>query len=264
MTPEDITQPGSMPLMGHLLELRRRLFICMILFVVASAVSYLFSETLLTVLAAPLLHAEGGPSRLIYTGLTEAFITFIKISCFSGAVISLPFIFSQVWLFIRPGLFNQERRVFWPFLLASPLLFFAGLAFAYFCVLPPAWSFFLAFQQQALQKGVTLGLEARVGEYVSLAMQILLAFSICFQLPVVLVLMGKFKLVSSKTLIKSRRYAFLGILITSAILTPPDVLSMIALACPLYALYELSIFFIKGFEGRQPIRNTDARYQMDS
>ncbi len=251
------------PLVHHLLELRKRLFICIILFVGASALSYGFSHDLLHFLAEPLLKAQGGEGRLIYTGLTEAFVTFIKLSCFSGALISLPFIFNQLWRFISPGLYAQEKRFFWPFLVASPLLFFLGLAFAYYCVLPPAWSFFLAFQNQTLASGLALTLEARISEYVSLAMQILLAFSICFQLPIALILLGRFGVLSSGALMKGRRYAFLGILILSAILTPPDVLS--TLACPLYALYEFSIFCIGGLESRQrTIRKQDVRYQVDS
>jgi len=238
----------SMPLMGHLLELRKRLLYCFALFLIASVLSYGFCEHILYFLARPLLTQTHAPQRLIYTGLTEAFVTFIKVSCFSGALISLPFIFNQIWRFVMPALYRHEKKLYWPYFIGSPLLFFLGLSFAYFFVLPPAWSFFLAFQNQAALGGVTLSLEARIAEYVSLSMQILLAFSICFQLPILLTLLGRLKIIHSTSLIKGRRYGFLLILILSAVLTPPDVLSMIGLACPLYILYELSIYLMKVLE----------------
>lgn len=250
----------AMPVMGHLLELRKRLLYCLALFVGGSGLAYVYAAQILQLLAYPLLSQAQAPQRFIYTGLTEAFITFIKVSCFTGGVVTLPFVLYQVWRFIAPALYHQERCFVRSFFWMSPLLFVGGLLFAYFFILPPAWAFFLAFQNQGPLGGVPLALEARIAEYISLSIQVLLAFSICFQLPVILVLLGETGIITSGLLRRGRRYAFLLILIISAILTPPDVLSMIGLALPLYALYEMSIISLKGRERRHKKKETNVRY----
>lgn len=236
---------ASMPLADHLAELRRRLLLCVALFLASSAVFYHMAPRLMAILAYPLARASGAPRRFIYTGLTEAFITYIKVACFFGALITLPVMLIQVWRFIGPAFYDQEKKAIRPFFWASPLLFFTGLFFAYFFILPPAWAFFLAFQSTAETAGIHLALEARITEYVSLSMQIVLAFALSFQLPVILVLLGKWGVLKAEHMIKGRRFAILILLIVSAILTPPDVLSMIGLALPLYGLYELSLFIVK-------------------
>ena len=233
------------PLITHLIELRQRLIYCLIGFFLAFGVSYYFAQDVFVILVRPLAAIFGPDSgrRLIYTGLTEAFMTYIKIAMFSGAFISFPIIAIQVWKFIAPGLYANEKRAFLPFLIATPILFFAGAAFAYFFIIPNAWQFFVGFETPALDGGLPIQLEARVNEYLSITIQLLLAFGISFLLPIALILLARVGIVSVSSLRNKRKYAFLAILIVSAFITPPDVISMIGLAIPLYLLYEISIFF---------------------
>jgi len=243
----------EMPLIMHLIELRRRLLYSLLAFAGAFAVCYYFSESIFAFLIKPLAQVfenkEG--RRLIYTGLTEAFVTYIKVAFFAALFISFPVLISQVWLFIAPGLYSQEKKVVLPFLFATPLLFIGGASFAYYCIIPPAWEFFLSFESPGIHGSLPIQLEGRVAEYLSIVMQLVLAFGICFQLPVLLVLLARLGVITAEQLINARKYSFLGILILSALLTPPDVLSMLGLALPLYSLYELSILLIKVVEKRK-------------
>ena len=243
-------------LIEHLLELRKRLLWVTVAFLGAFALCYTFAQEIFALLIQPLLAAMEGTAdrRLIYTGMAEAFVTYIKVALFGAAFLSFPVLASQVWMFVSPGLYQKERRFFLPFLVATPFLFFIGAAFAYFLIMPAAWSFFLGFETTPLQTGLPIQLEARISEYLSLSMQLILAFGVCFELPVLLVLLGRVGIVSSAALREKRRFAFLGILIISAILTPPDVLSMLGLACPLYALFEISIPLVKWVESKRGTR----------
>lgn len=240
------------PLMDHLIELRTRLIWCLAFFLVAFGVSYPFSETLLQVLVYPLIKASGDHHRkLIYTGLTEAFVTYLKISFFTATFVSLPMIGVQIWRFVAPGLYAMEKRILLPFLIVTPILFFLGGAFAYFVVLPPFFEFCLHFETHSFG-GMQLALEAKIDQYLSTVMQVILAFGVGFELPVIIVLLGRMGVLTADFLKTNRKYAFVIISAASAILTPPDLLSMISLMIPLYALYELSIFFVKVQEDKTP------------
>lgn len=244
--PSPQTEDSSLDLVGHLIELRQRLMYCVAFFFCALLVCFYFSENIFQFLVAPLFYAlKNHPGhRLIYTGLTEAFVTYIKVSFFSAAFFSFPVIATQVWRFIAPGLYEKEKKIFLSFLLSTPVLFVLGSTFAYYFILPNAWSFFLSFETPGGPDQMPIQLEARVHEYLSLVMQLVLAFGISFQLPIILILVAKIGLIKIDTLKKNRKYAFLLIMIASAILTPPDVLSMLGLAFPLYFLYEASLLAV--------------------
>lgn len=237
----------AQPLLAHLTELRTRLLWGFAAFIAASGVSLLFAEEIYAFLVAPLARAmgPGDTQRLIYTDLTEAFFTYMKVGLFAGFFIACPFLLWQVWKFIAPGLLAQERRVALPFLVATPALFFTGAAFVYYLVLPMAWPFFLSFQSGGGETALPIQLEARVGEYLDLVMTLIFAFGLCFELPVLLVLLGRAGMITAEMLAKGRRYAIVIIFSIAAVLTPPDVLSQFLLAVPMLALYELSIWLIR-------------------
>lgn len=241
-------------LIEHLIDLRKRLLICVIAFLIAFAIAYPFVNEIFRFLIQPLanvMQEESETRRLIYTHLTEAFLTQIKLCLFVATLISFPVIASQIWIFIAPGLFKHEKRVFLPFLIISPLLFFCGAAFAYYVIVPNAWAFFISFETPAAITALPIQLEAKIEDYISLMIQFVLAFGLSFQLPLALVLMGRVGILTHHSLCHFRKYAFILILIVSAFLTPPDVLSMIGLAIPLYFLYEGSVFLVGLFERRK-------------
>lgn len=244
----------SMSLLEHLIELRQRLLTCLVVFVASAGIAYYFAEPIFSFLVMPLATVldHSITHRLIYTGLSEAFVTYVKVALFTGAFISFPFVVVQIWRFIAPGLYQHERKLFFKFMIFTPLLFLAGAAFAYYIVIPSAWRFFLQFESPAIAGSLPIQLEARLSEYLSMTLQLLFAFGICFLLPVLVLLLNRINILSIQLLTQSRRYAFLLILILSAILTPPDVLSMIGLAAPLYMLYEVSIIIVRLVEKKQP------------
>lgn len=235
------------PIMGHLIELRKRLIWVFLAMAVGTAVSYIFKENIYGFLVQPLADVMDG-GRLITTGLTEGFFTYLKVSFFAGIFITFPVLLSQLWMFLAPGLYKSERKAFLPFLIATPVLFFAGGATVYYGILPMAWSFFLSFQSTGAETVLPIQLEPRVSEYLDLIMTLIFAFGLCFQLPVLLTLMGKAGLVSSQTLSNKRKYAVIGTFAVAAFLTPPDIISQVGLAIPILALYEISILLVRMFE----------------
>jgi sec-independent protein translocase protein TatC len=244
---EDPIDDKPMPLMDHLLELRRRLMWSIVAFFVAFAVCYYFSSSIYSFLARPLadvLRAQSGGQdapHLIYTQLYEAFFTQIKLAMFGGLFVAFPVIAAQLWLFIAPGLYRSEKNALLPFLAATPILFLMGAALAYYFVFPFAWKFFASFQTPTGAGGIGIELLPRVGEYLDLVMRLIMAFGITFQLPVLLTLLAKVGIVSSKGLGRFRRYAYVGMFVVAAVLAPPDVITQCGLALPLIALYEISI-----------------------
>ncbi|MDE2515725.1 MAG: twin-arginine translocase subunit TatC [Rhodospirillales bacterium] len=234
-----------MPLLEHLVELRTRLMWSAAAFLIAFGICYYFSATIYFWLAEPLakiLREQGmGDPHLIYTQLYEAFFTRIKVAMFGAGFIAFPVIVSQIWLFIAPGLYRSEKRAILPFLAATPVLFVAGASLAYFFVFPFAWKFFASFQSNNGGGGVPIELLPRVGEYLDLVMKLIFAFGITFELPVLLTLLAKVGIISSKGLKRFRRYAYVGMFVIAAILAPPDVITQTGLALPLILLYEISI-----------------------
>jgi sec-independent protein translocase protein TatC len=239
-------------LIEHIRELRKRLVISILALAAASIFSYLYVEDIYGFLVKPLVSAASDDSkRMIYTGLTEAFVTYIKLAVFAGVIISFPVIAWQIYAFCAPGLYANEKKFFIPFLVVSPALFFIGAAFVYYFVFPVAWEFFLSFEMPGGEGVLPIQLEAKISEYLSLVTTLIIAFGLTFQLPLVVVLLVKIGLVTVDQLRHFRKYAVVGILTVAAFITPPDVLSQILLAAPLYLLYELSIIFCAGMSRKQ-------------
>lgn len=250
--------PLRQPLLAHLIELRKRLVWSLTAILIGFCISYYFAPQIYEFLVRPLAHITAGENRrLIYTGLTEAFTTYIKLALWTGCFLAFPVIAAQIWMFVAPGLYKTERSAFLPFLIATPVFFLIGASVAYYFVFPMAWKFFLGFEIAAPPGGMPIQLEARVSEYLSLSMTVIFAFGIAFELPVILVLLTKIGLLSSAKLRAFRRYAIVLIFIVAAIMTPPDVISMCSLAIPLMLLYEMSIWGAKWVEKSRIIGDID-------
>ena len=237
--------PAETTLLEHLLELRQRLLYALCALGLGIACVYPFAAQLFAFLVRPLAHLLSPGRHLIYTGLAEAFLTYLKVAFFGGFVLSAPVILAQVWLFVAPALYRHERHLFLGFLSATPLLFLAGAALAYSVICPLAFQFFLSFEGSPLVAGgLPIRLEARVSEYLSLVMTTIAAFGLSFQLPVLLILLARIGTVDAARLRSFRKYAFLAIVIVAALITPPDLFSPLSLILPLYGLYELSILCV--------------------
>lgn len=256
----DTIDDKPMPLLEHLVELRRRLIWSLAGFIIGFILCYLFSKELLSFLAAPLAHVleqHGGQNRrLIYTALTEAFFTYVKVAMFGAAFISFPLVATQVYMFVAPGLYRSEKNALLPFLIATPVLFVLGAALAYYFIFPAAFTFFVGFESPDGGGGLPVQLEAKVSEYLGLVMKIIFAFGVAFQLPVLLTLLAKVGIVTVAGLKRYRRYAYVGMFIVAAILTPPDVITQTGLALPLIALYEISIFAARIVTRQKPVAET--------
>ena len=249
---EDVEEQ-RMPLIDHLIELRKRLFHSLVALLITFLVCFYFANPIFDFLVAPLADLWQGEEerRLIYTALHEKFFTNIKVAFFAALFFSFPLVAGQVWLFVAPGLYKGEKGAFLPFLVATPLLFLLGASMVYYIVMPVAWQFFASFQQFGAEGALPIELVPKVGEYLSLVMRLIFAFGISFELPVLITLMAKAGLATSDGLKGKRRYAVVLAFVAAAILTPPDPLSQIGLAVPIILLYEISIICARMVEKRR-------------
>lgn len=264
MSREDTIEDSSAPLIEHLKELRTRVLWSLGAYVAAVCVVFPFAQYVFNFLSHPVctaLNTRGQDCGLVMIKLQEGFFISVNISFFGGLVLAFPIIGYQMWRFVAPGLYRSEKNAFLPFLVASPVMFFLGAAFSYYIVLPMAFDFFLSFQQaqeapvaaEVAERAVHAGIvfQGSAQEYLGLTMKFILAFGLCFQLPVLLTLMGKAGLISADGLASVRKYAVVAILALAALATPPDMMSQIILFCAVYPLYEVSILLIRRIEKRR-------------
>lgn len=251
--PDDELEGGKMPLIDHLIELRRRILYALVAFVILFVPCAYFSKDVYNFLAAPLAQilAQQSNGHFIYTDPTEAFFTYMRVALWAAFCLAFPVIAAQLWLFVAPGLYKNERRAFLPYLIASPVLFIIGGAIAYYGMFPLALRYFASFQSLGGSGGLALELQPKVSEYLTFVMRLFFAFGLTFQMPVLLTLMARVGLVTAAGLAKHRRYAIVINTIVAAILAPPDAFSMILLAVPLVGLYEVSIFSCRLVERRR-------------
>ena len=276
MTKSDDIDNSAAPLIEHLAELRNRLIWAVCSYIVAILVCFTVAEPILNFMLHPIelsMRALGDPNPVMqYTSPQEYFFTLVRISMVAGFAVSFPVIGSQLWRFIAPGLYKSEKTAFLPFLIASPVLFLIGAGFSHYVVTPIAMDFFLGFADASSvvaaiipaltdvpsevpaaveDTGIDIVFQGKVNETLDISLKLIIAFGLCFQLPVLLTLMGKAGLVSSNGLIAMRKYAVVIILIVAALVTPPDVMSQLILFFAVYPLYEVSIFLIRRIEKRR-------------
>ena len=275
MSNTDDLESSSAPLIEHLAELRTRLIYSVSAFIVGMIICFTVWNPIFNFLTQPLCSAMALKGHtdcgLILIKLQEGFFVAISISLLGGLILSFPFIAYQMWRFVAPGLYKSEKGAFLPFLIASPFMFFLGASFAYYVVTPLAFDFFLGFQQagsvisEETSGNATAGIafQGSAQEYLSLTIKFIVAFGLCFQLPVLLTLLGKAGLVSAEGLGNVRKYAVVAILILAAIVTPPDVITQVILFVVVYGLYEVSILLVSRVEKKREARLREEGYYDD-
>ncbi len=264
MTKTDEIEDTSAPLIEHLAELRTRLIHCVVAFLVGMVICFTVATPLFNFLTNPLcrvLAERGQDCGLIFISPQEGFFVAIKVSLLGGFILAFPYIGMQMWRFVAPGLYRSEKNAFLPFMLASPFMFLLGASFAFYVVTPLAYDFFLGFQQfgaegeavvdDATAAPLSVVFQGSAQEYLNLTIKFIVAFGLCFQLPVLLTLMGKAGLVSAEGLGAVRKYAVVGILVLAALVTPPDVITQVILFVVVYGLYEVSIFLVARVEKKR-------------
>ena len=236
----------KIPFTAHLEELRSRLIACFASVGVGFVISYFFKERLFSILTMPLMAVMESRDNLIFTGLPEAFFTYLKVSLLTGIIVAAPVIIYQFWMFVVPGLYSKERRLLFPIVFLSSVFFVGGALFGYFIVFPLGFKFFLGFATEQIRPLLSMR------EYLSFAAKLLLAFGLAFELPVAITALARLGVVSVDFLKKNRKYALLLFFVGAALLTPPDVVTQIMMAFPLMALYELSILGARVFGKSAP------------
>jgi len=248
----DDVEASKMPLMDHLIELRTRLIYALVAFFVMFILCFTVAKHIYNILVWPYVWVSGNQQvRLIATHFLEQLFTHIKLAMFGAGFLSFPVVATQIYKFVAPGLYKNERQAFLPYLIATPLFFVLGAAVVYFVAMPILIKFSMGLTQTAADGQAAIELMPKVSEYLSLIMTLIFGFGIVFQLPVVLTLLARAGIVDSKGLIGARRYAIVGIFAVAAVLTPPDAISMIIMALPTVLLYELSIHAVAWVEKKE-------------
>ncbi|MFP6730735.1 MAG: twin-arginine translocase subunit TatC [Alphaproteobacteria bacterium] len=246
-------EDSKAPLLEHLIELRNRLIRSVAALLVAFFICFYFAGDIFDFLAAPLAEqlASREGARMIFTDMTEVFFTQVKVAFFAALFFSFPFMANEMWKFIAPGLYKNEKQAFLPFLVMTPVLFFLGGSLVYYILMPVAWQFFLSFETVGGAGVLPIQLEAKVNEYLSLVMKLIFAFGLSFELPLVLTLLARAGMVTADGLADKRKYSIVMAFVAAAILTPPDPLSQISLAVPIILLYEISILSVRYIERKR-------------
>ena len=245
---------------SHFIELRSRILNSLIFIFIIFIISYIFAEQIYNFLVDPYASAVKDDKisrRLIFTALHETFITYIKVAFFTAIFLGSPVLLIQIYKFIAPGLYQNEKKAILPYLISTPILFLLGGLLVYYLVMPLAIKFFLSFETLGSSSNLPIQLEAKVNEYLSLIMRLIFAFGLSFQLPILLNLLARIGVVNSDYLKKRRRYVIVIIFTIAAVLTPPDPITQVGLAIPLLLLYELSIFTVKFIEKKKEKENLE-------